>query len=82
MFFMISFSGHAGNENSVQSKVNTLCPKDFLSVITNCHGTILKIEIWGGTSGHGLSDLMDVLKAVGRWSPHVNDEIPSGGGGK
>lgn len=69
MFSIISFSGRAGDADSVQSEVNALCPRDFLSVNINCHGTILGNEIWGGISGYGISDLMGVLEAVGRWPP-------------
>lgn len=63
------FSGCAGDADSVQSKVNARCPRDFLSANINCHGTILGNEVWGGISGHGFSDLMGVLKTVGRWPP-------------
>lgn len=70
MFSIMSFSGRAGDANSVQSEVSTRCPRDlFLSVNINCHGTILKNEIWDGTSGHGCSEEVGVLKAVGRWPP-------------
>lgn len=66
MLSLISFSGCAGDINSVQSEVNTLCPRVISIYSYQLSWDNTEKQIRGGRV---FSEQMGVLKAVWRWLP-------------